>query len=123
MPKDINNLVMFPAIKRLTRVMTEDAARGGVTVIFEVAELPLIREVKITGVGEPDRLPVLRALSQAHVEKDDPFDVAKAKLGASMIKRVLASRGWEDVQVEVRDETLNATEAIVTFSISGHKSQ
>jgi len=109
--------------KRLTRVMTEDAPRGGVTVIFEVAELPLIREVQITGVNEPDRLAVLRTLSLSNVEKDEPFDVAQAKVGATMIKRLLASRGWEDVRVDVRDESVNATEVIVTFSISGHKSQ
>jgi len=109
--------------KRLTRVMTEDAPRGGVAVIFEVAELPLIRELKISGVGEPDRLAVLRTLSQAHVEKDEPYDVVQVKVGVGMIKRVLASRGWEDVQVDVSSDAPNTTELILTFSISGRKSQ
>ncbi len=122
--RDLTSLLARRQFDKLqTRVTTEDAPRGGVAVVFEVVELPLIRELKLTGVGEPDRLAVLRTLSLSHVEKDDPFDVAQTKLAATMIKRLLASRGWNDVQVDVFNENVNASEVIVTFRISGNKPQ
>lgn len=109
--------------KLQTRVTIEDGPRGGVGVIFDVVELPLIRELKIAGVDEADRLAVLRTLALAHVERDSPFDIAQVKLAATVIKRLLTFQGWEDVQVNVSDEVSNPTEVNVTFSISGHKSQ
>ena len=104
-----------------TRVRTEEGPRGGIDVIFEVAELPIISEVKIKGVTPGPELLVASKLALVGIDKDEPFESGRAKIGASVIKQFLESKGWRDVKVETSSENLNASTVKVTFSISGQK--
>src|SRR5258708_20970527 len=45
--KELLSLNFFDKVK--TRVLTEDGIRGGVNVIFEVSELPIIRDLQFKG--------------------------------------------------------------------------
>lgn len=57
--------------KTATRVYTEEGARGGVNVVFEVKELPIIRDLQFEGlksVAESDVLKTFREkIGRAHV--------------------------------------------------------
>src|SRR5215212_11928366 len=46
--KELLSLNFFD--KSYTRVLTTDGARGGVNVIFEVRELPIVRDLQFTGL-------------------------------------------------------------------------
>ncbi|MEP6705763.1 MAG: POTRA domain-containing protein, partial [Acidobacteriota bacterium] len=46
--KELLSLNFFD--KSFTRVLTTDGARGGVNVIFEVKELPIVRDLQFTGL-------------------------------------------------------------------------
>ena len=58
--------------KTATRVLTEDAPRGGVNVIFEVKELPIIRDLQFKGssaIAESDILKEFREKRSRYLER------------------------------------------------------
>src|SRR5205814_10151202 len=59
-----------------TRVALEEAARGGVRVVFEVFELPLIAEVRFEGLKSRDQSAVINELNKRRIDvrKDRPLD-------------------------------------------------
>ncbi len=107
--------------KLQTRVNTEAGVRGGIEVTFEVAELPVISEVKIIGLNDGPALLIGGRLALVGVDKGEPFDVARAKLGAITVKEFLESKGWRDVRVESTTESPNAFTVNLTFNITGRK--
>jgi surface antigen-like variable number repeat protein len=109
--------------KLQTRVITEDGPRGGIAVTFEVAELPVISDVKINGVSDGYRLRLWSALTLVGVGQGEPFDVTRVKLATFTIKQFLESKGWRDVQVQETTENVSASEVILTFVINGNKPQ
>ena len=50
-----------------TRVTTEDAPRGGVRVIFEVRELPIIRDIQFEGLKSVQESDVLKTFRERRV--------------------------------------------------------
>ena len=106
--------------ERGTRVTTESGIRGGVVVIFEVHELPLILDVQFEGLPNGIRAAeVARILrnERINVEKgavDDPVQVRKARY---VISRYLASRGWPNIVVEVLEENVTSMSVNLTFVI------
>jgi hypothetical protein len=106
-----------------TRVLTEKAVRGGIAVVFVLAELPVIAEVRINGLTQGYSLLASSKLALVGIDRDEPFDVAKVKLGISAIRQFLESKGWRDVRVESTNESVNADTVIVTFNVSGHRPQ
>ena len=50
--------------KTATRVLTEEGARGGVNVIFEVKELPIIRDFSLKGLKSVPESDVLKAFRE-----------------------------------------------------------
>ena len=49
--RDLRELLSLNFFDRVyTRVITTDGARGGVNVIFEVRELPIVRDMQFTGL-------------------------------------------------------------------------
>ena len=53
--------------KTSTRVLTEEGARGGVNVIFEVKELPIIRDLQFDGLKSVPESDVLKAFRERRV--------------------------------------------------------
>jgi surface antigen-like variable number repeat protein len=109
--------------KLQTRVSTEDGPRGGIAVTFEVAELPLISDVKINGVSDGYRLRLWSALTLVGVGQGEPFDVTRVKLATFTIKQFLESKGWREVRVQEATEAVSAFEVMLTFVINGNKPQ
>ena len=94
-----------------TRVLLDEGVRGGVRVLFEVFELPLINEIKFRSLTERDQSAIADELHKQTVEirKGAPLDTAKLKKAVQVIEIFLASRGWHDLRVVPFVENLSAT--------------
>ncbi len=81
---------------RGTRVTLEDGVRGGVRVIFEVVELPLIREIRIEGLKADDESAVLKELIRQRVNLvvERPLDLAGLKKATNVVEQFLQAQGW-----------------------------
>ncbi|HYP00938.1 MAG TPA: POTRA domain-containing protein [Pyrinomonadaceae bacterium] len=108
--------------KTLTRVITQQGARGGVEVIFEVLELPLILEVKfkgleIAGIEESEVVNALRE-NRVNLFKGEVSDRDKVRAALHVIQTLLASRGRENIRVEAHEKVDSATEVSIEFSFA-----
>jgi len=104
-----------------SRVTVEDAVRGGVRVMFEVVELPLITEIKFQGLRESDQFAIVNEFAQQRLgmRKGAPIDTAKLKKATRIIEQFLAGTGWVNVKADVSIERTGPTEVTITFKISG----
>jgi TonB family protein len=102
-----------------TRVITEEGVRGGVVIIFETFELPLVREVKFEGLKYLTEAVVLDALLKENIDvrKGAVYDPAKVRSAVRVIRNLLESKGQGNANVEVRKENLTATAIVLTFVI------
>jgi hypothetical protein len=104
--------------RKATRVYTEEGARGGVGVVFEVFELPLVNEMHFRGL-KIDPSVLLQALDkELNLRTGVPFGVEAMKEAVALIKRVLASNGQRDSKVELQTELVNAMTINLTFVIT-----
>src|SRR5205823_345111 len=96
-----------------TRVTLDGAVKGGVRVIFEVFELPLIVDVRFEGLKEADQSAIVAELLKQNVDvrKGVPLDPVNLKKAARVIKTFLESKGWREVKAEAFVENLSATES------------
>jgi Surface antigen variable number repeat/Gram-negative bacterial TonB protein C-terminal len=108
---------------RGTQVALEDGVRGGVRVIFEVFELPLIVDLKFDGLKEPDVWAIVEELRSRHVDvrKGAPLDPGKLNQAERVIERFFEAKGWREVKAQALIENVSATEVAVTFKITGYK--
>jgi outer membrane protein insertion porin family len=67
--------------KTATRVFTENGPRGGVNVIFEVKELPIIRDLTFDGLKSVQESDVLKAFRERRVgvSKENIYDPVKVR--------------------------------------------
>lgn len=107
--------------KTQTRVTAEDGVRGGVVVIFEVVELPVIGELKFEGL-KIDRSVFIEALNKAGLDLQPgaPYK-GEALKAVRVIKQLLDSLGHSNAQVEIRIEHVSAQTANVIFVITSHQ--
>jgi outer membrane protein insertion porin family len=105
--------------KTATRVLTEEGARGGVNVIFEVKELPIIRDLQFEGLKSVPESDVLKAFRERRVgiSKESIYDPVKARNAIRVIKELLAARGHPNATVEERREEVSNTSTALTFVI------
>jgi outer membrane protein insertion porin family len=105
--------------KTATRVLTEPGARGGVNIIFEVKELPIIRDLIFEGLSSVPESDVLKAFRERRVgiSKENVYDPVKAKNAVRVIKELLAAAGHPNATVEERSEEVSATSRAITFVV------
>src|SRR5437867_4984042 len=117
----ILNLGFFD--KTATRVLTEEGARGGVNVIFEVRELPIIRDLQFEGLKSVPESDVLKAFREKRVgvSKESIYDPVKARNAIRVLKELLAARGHPNATIEERRDEVSATSIAITFDISEGK--
>lgn len=116
--KDFDALLATGYFDKLsTRVFMEDAVRGGVRIVFEVAELPVIGEIKFVGI---DQAQVLEAWKAAHIslEKGGAYSADIGKAAVRVIKQVLDQKALGYSKVEMLSEMLNAQTVNLTFVIT-----
>lgn len=103
-----------------TRVTTEEGVRGGVNVIFEVMELPLIVELEFDGlryVSKEEFLVELRE-QNAEVTANSPYQPEKLRKARGIILEYLAKkRGFVDAKVDITEEEVSATTVKISFVI------
>jgi len=106
--------------KTATRVLTEEGARGGVNVIFEVKELPIIRDLQFEGLKSVAESDVLKAFRERRVgvSKESIYDPVKVRNGIRVLKELLAARGHPNATVEEKGEEVSATSRAITFVIN-----
>ena len=119
--KDLDAVLATGKFDKLsTRVLTEEAVRGGVRVIFEVAELPLIAEVKFVGLADYEQAALTEVLRErrANLEPGQPYDLVQAKLVRNALRDFLASKRQREVSVDLHVENLAANKVSLTFTIT-----
>ncbi|HEU4766634.1 MAG TPA: outer membrane protein assembly factor BamA, partial [Pyrinomonadaceae bacterium] len=106
--------------KTATRVFTENGPRGGVNVIFEVKELPIIRDLTFEGLKSVQESDVLRAFRERRVgvSKESIYDPVKVRTAIRVIKELLSAGGHPNATVEERTEEVSATSLAITFDIN-----
>jgi len=97
--------------KTKTRVLTETGPRGGVNVIFEVSELPIIRDLTFDGLKSVAESDVLKAFRERRVgvSKESIYDPVKVRNAIRVIKELLAEGGHPNATVTERTEEVSAT--------------
>ena len=111
------NLPFFDKTK--VRVSTTDGPRGGKIVIFEVVELPVIRELTFKGlksIGEADVLKEFRE-QRVGIAREQTFDPVKVNNAKRVIKELLAQHGHPNATVEAVTEEVSATSTALTFNV------
>jgi outer membrane protein insertion porin family len=122
--KELLSLNFFD--KTATRVLTTDGARGGVNVIFEVKELPIVRDLQFTGLKAVQESDVLKAFREQRVgvSKEAVYDPVKARNATRILRELLASKGYPNATVDIKEEEVSATSVAVTFEIDqGNRSR
>jgi outer membrane protein insertion porin family len=115
--KELLSLNFFD--KTYTRVLTEPGVRGGVNVIFEVRELPIIRDLQFEGLKAVQESDVLKAFREerAGVSKESVYDPVKARGATRILRELLASKGYPNAKVTIKEEEVSATSIAVTFVV------
>ena len=111
------NLPFFDKTK--VRVATTDGPRGGKVVIFEVVELPVIRELTFKGlksIGEADVLKEFRE-QRVGVTKETTYDPVKVNNARRVIKELLSQHGHPNATVEAVSEEVSQTSIALTFDV------
>jgi outer membrane protein insertion porin family len=105
--------------KTATRVLTENGPRGGVNIIFEVKELPIIRDLTFEGLKSVQESDVLKAFRERRVgvSKESIYDPVKVRNAMRVIKELLAAGGHPNATVEERTEEVSATSLAITFVV------
>lgn len=105
--------------KTATRVFTENAPRGGVNVIFEVKELPIIRDMTFEGLKSVQESDVLKAFRERRVgvSKENVYDPVKVRTAMRVIKEMLSASGHPNATVTEETEEVSATSLAITFRI------
>jgi outer membrane protein insertion porin family len=112
--------------KTATRVLTEPGVRGGVDVIFEVKELPIIRDLQFVGAKAVPESDILKAFREQRVgiSKESVFDPVKARNASRILRELLASKGYPNATVTVKEEEVSATSVAITFEVNqGNRSR
>ena len=106
--------------KTATRVYTEEGARGGVNVIFEVKELPIIRDLQFEGLKSVPESEVLKAFRERRVgvSKESIYDPVKARAAMRVLKELLAAKGHPNATITQRTDEVSATSTALTFLIN-----
>ncbi len=106
--------------KTATRVLTEEGARGGINIIFEVRELPIIRDLQFEGLKSVQESDVLKTFRERRVgvSKESIYDPVKVRNAIRVLKELLAAHGHPNATVEERLDEVSATSIAVTFDIN-----
>ena len=105
--------------KTATRVLTTDGVRGGINVIFEVREWPIIRDLQFRGLKAVQESDVLKAIREqrAGISKEAVYDPVKARGATRILRELLAARGYPNATVKIEEEEVSATSIAVTFDV------
>lgn len=115
--KELLSLNFFD--KTATRVLVEDGIRGGVNVIFEVRELPIIRDLVFKGAKALQESDILKEFREKRVgvSKESVYDPVKARNATRVLRELLAAKGYPNAKVDIQEDEVSATSIALTFNI------
>jgi outer membrane protein insertion porin family len=115
--KELLSLNFFD--KTSTRVLTTEGVRGGVNVIFEVREWPIIRDLQFTGMKAVPESDILKEFREKRVgvSKEAIYDPVKARNATRILRELLAGKGYPNAKVNIKEEEVSATSIAVTFEV------
>lgn len=122
--KELLSLNFFDKVE--TKVFTEPGVRGGVNVIFQVKELPIVRELVFEGLKAVPESDVLKAFREQRVgiSKEAVYNPVNAQKGIRVIRELLAGKGFPNAKVTIRSEEVSATSVGVYFEVDqGNRSR
>ncbi|HLM61857.1 MAG TPA: outer membrane protein assembly factor BamA [Pyrinomonadaceae bacterium] len=113
--RELLSLNFFDKVE--TKVLTEPGVRGGVNVIFEVRELPIIRDLQFEGFSAVPESEILKAFREQRIgiSKEAVYDPVKAQNAVRILREQLASKGYPNAKIEVKTEEVSATSTAITF--------
>jgi outer membrane protein insertion porin family len=124
---DLKTLMTLDAFDKIaSKVLTEEGQRGGINVIFQVDELPVIRDLQFKGLKAVPESDILKAFREKRVKisKESVYNPVNAQRGVRVIREALASKGYPNATVTVSDEEISATSVGVTYNVEqGNKSR
>ena len=90
-------------------MIVSDGLRGGVNVIFEVREWPIIRDLQFRGLKAVQESDVLKAFREqrAGISKEAIYDPVKARGATRILRELLASRGYANATVKIEEEEVS----------------
>ena len=109
--------------KAATRALTEEGARGGVSVVFEIKELPIISEVRFEGLRDIAKSEIYEAFEKEKIDVRGGarYEPSKVENARQVIKQLVASHGSGNVRVDIRVEQTTASTLVLTFIVSGEQ--
>ena len=119
--RDLQALRELPLLdKTATGLSVEHGRRGGVVVIFNIVERPIIRDIQFAGlyaVGEED---VLKAWSEGGVRvcKECPYDPSAVTAAADAIRKLLAARGLPEATVKTQVGAASQLSVTLAFIVN-----
>lgn len=122
--KELLSLNLFDKVK--SKVLTEPGVRGGVNVIFQVEELPVIRDLQFEGLKAVPESDVLKAFREQRVgiSKEATYNPANAQKGVRVLRELLASKGFPNAKITILEEEVSATSTAITFKVDqGYRSR
>lgn len=122
--KELLSLNFFDKVE--TKVFTEPGVRGGINVIFQVRELPIIRDLQFEGLKAVPESDVLKAFREQRVgiSKEAVYNPVNASKGIRVIRELLAGKGFPNAKIEVKEEEVSATSTAITFEVDqGNRSR
>ncbi|MEW6734722.1 MAG: POTRA domain-containing protein, partial [Acidobacteriota bacterium] len=103
-----------------SRVLVEEGPRGGIIVIFQVKERPVIRDITYEGLKAVQESDVIQRFRERRVQvsKESRLDPVAVKQAERTLKELLAEKGKPNAQVEAQVEEISATTVAVNFSVN-----
>lgn len=104
-----------------TRVTTEAGVRGGVCVIFQVSEVPLIVKLRFMGINLSDQSAVAALLRKIDIREGAPANTTHMTQAEGVIREYFENKGWQDVRVEALVENTGAFESNIVFRVTAYR--
>ncbi len=119
--RDLQTIISLNFFDKVgTRVTKEDGPRGGVRIIFEVKELPIIRDIQFEGLKSVTESDVLKTFRERRVgvSKESILDPVKLKNAERVLKELLAAKGHPNAVVSGSIEAVSQTSSAITFVVN-----
>ncbi len=107
--RDLNEILSTGLFDHNSAKVRVESGSSGVGVIFELRELPLIREVRFEGVDSGFGSVILVRLRSRQINWNNGavYDPQKTEVATDMIKQLLAVNGRAGANVQIKSEQLN----------------
>ncbi len=118
--RDLITLLGLPFFDKTETRVTTQLGQRGIIVVFNVTELPVIRDITFEGLKSVQESDVLKAFRENRigVSKEAVYDPVKVNNARRVIRELLAARGHPNATIEIRNDEVSQTSTALIFDIS-----